>query len=260
MIEILFALAAATTVQVGGIGALPLPADAVGVQYQGEPALVVAGHAIVPVPVNAPLGARHVTVQTRTGERRIEFVVVAKEFPEQHLTIANPRLVNPLAEDLPRIRRERRMQDEAYARRTETRPQLAPFAQPVAGIVSSEFGFRRVYNGTPRSRHLGLDIAAVTGTPVLAPAPAAVAVTGDFFFNGKTVLLDHGGGLVTMYCHLDRVDVEGGAEVARGDAIGTVGATGRATGPHLHWTVSLQNVRVDPQQAMAVFNALAGGE
>ena len=263
MASALLALATALSVDAGGVIAVPLPDDFADARYGEEPALVVAGHAIVGVPADAPPGERSVTIAasaTSTARRHIAFTVVAKEFPEQHLTIENRRMVDPLPEDLERHRRERALQDAAYALRTPARADLAPFERPAPGPVSSPFGFRRVLNGQPRARHSGLDIAADAGTPVRAPAPATVAAVGDFFFNGNTVLLDHGGGLVTMYCHLQRIDVERGDAVRRGQGIATVGSTGRSTGPHLHWTVSLQNVRVDPQQAMAVLNALAGVE
>lgn len=247
------------TVEVGGVVALPLPAGTQEVRYEGERTLIVAGHAIVGIGADAEPGKRQAIAATSSGERALSFNVKSRHFPEQHLTFENQRMVDPLPVDLERHRRERAIQDAAYALRTAARDGLAPFDQPVQGIFSSLFGFRRVLNGQPRARHSGLDIAADTGTPVLAPAPATVAAVGDFFFNGKTVLLDHGGGLVTMYCHLHRIDVSVGAEVARGDAFAAVGTTGRSTGPHLHWTVSLQEVRVDPQQMMAVLNGLVDG-
>lgn len=252
----LLALGAALAVDVGGVLAVPLPAAVEEVRYLGEPALVVAGHALVGVGADARPGPRQLVVATAAGARTIVFEVRGRQFPEQRLTIDNPRLVNPEPADLARHRRERREQDAAYALRTPVRPGLLPFERPVAGPISSLFGFRRIFNGQPRARHSGLDIAAERGTPVRAPAPAAVAAVGDYFFNGNTVLLDHGGGLVTMYCHLQRIDVALGQAVARGDVLGAVGATGRATGPHLHWTVSLRNVRVDPLALMAAANGL----
>lgn len=248
---------ATLAVDAGGVLAVPLPKDVQSVRFQGEPALVVAGHAVVGVAADAPAGPRQLEVATADGDDTIPFEVRAKTFPEQHLTIQNRRLVNPEPADLARHRTERAEQDAAYALRTPVRSGLAPFARPAPGPFSSLFGFRRVFNGQPRARHSGLDIAAPEGTPVQAPAPGTVAAVGDYFFNGNTVLVDHGGGLVTMYCHLKRIDVILGQDVARGDWLGAVGSTGRSTGPHLHWTVSLRGVRVDPLALMDVFATLA---
>ena len=254
-------LAAAISVTVGGVAALPLPADSVSVEYQGDEALVLSGHALIGIGADAEPGKREVQVRTGSGaQHTLGFVVVGREFPEERLTIANRRHVNPEPADLERYARERRIQMDAYALRTVPRDDLLPFATPLEGRISSEFGYRRILNGQPRARHSGLDIAANTGTPIVVPAPGTVAVTGDFFFNGKTVQIDHGGGLITMYCHLSRIDVREGDEVRRGQLLGAVGATGRVTGPHLHWTISLRGVRVDPQSAVATLNALAGGE
>ena len=250
---------AVLAVDAGGVLAIPLPEGVQTAHYGDEPALVVAGHAIVGVEADAPAGTRQLRVQTAAGQETIAFEVRQREFPEQHITIANDRLVNPDPAALARHRRERIEQDAAYALRTVPRTELAPFLRPTPGPLSSLFGFRRVFNGQPRARHSGLDIAAPVGTPVRVPAPATVAAVGDYYFNGNTVMLDHGGGLVTMYCHLETTTVTVGETVARGDVLGTVGATGRATGPHLHWTASLQDVRVDPLALMAVFTALADG-
>ena len=254
-------LATAVSVTVGGVAALPVPADSVSVEYQGDEALVLSDHALIGIGADAEPGKREVLVRTGSGaQHTLGFVVVGREFPEERLTIANPRHVNPEPADLERYARERDIQLAAYALRTAPRDDLLPFAAPLEGRISSAFGYRRILNDQPRARHSGLDIAANTGTPVAVPAPGTVAVTGDFFFNGKTVQIDHGGGLVTMYCHLSRIDVREGDEVRRGQLLGAVGATGRVTGPHLHWTISLRGVRVDPQSAVATLNALAGGE
>ena len=257
-------LAAALTVEVGGVAAVPLPPDAASAHPADDPAaslLILEGHALIGVDADADAGRRDVLVRTTDGDTEtLSFVVVPRDFPEERLTIANQRHVNPEPVDLARYARERDIQLAAYALRTPLRDDLLPLALPLEGRISSEFGRRRILNGQPRARHSGLDIAADTGTAVIVPAPGTVAVVGDFFFNGKTVQVDHGGGLVTMYCHLSRIDVAEGETVGRGQVLGAVGATGRVTGPHLHWTVSLGEVRVDPQAAMATLNALGGAE
>jgi murein DD-endopeptidase MepM/ murein hydrolase activator NlpD len=121
--------------------------------------------------------------------------------------------------------------------------------------VSSLFGHRRFFNGQPRNPHSGLDIAASTGTPVLAPSSGQVVLVDDLYYNGKTVFLDHGQGLITMYCHLSEHAVAEGSTVEQGQIIGLVGATGRVTGPHLHWSVSLNGYRVDPNTLMTLLPA-----
>ena len=201
MTALVLMLAVTATVDTGGVAALPLPAGAVDVLYGDEPALIVADHVIVGVGLDAAPGRHHVVVRTAGGDKTIDFEVAAKQYPEQRLTIPDRRKVNPLPEDMQRIARESELQRAAYARRTPVRHDLLPFKQPVQGIYSSPFGLRRFLNDQPRSPHSGLDIAADTGTPVASPAPATVALTGDFFFSGNVVLLDHGGGLVSMYGH-----------------------------------------------------------
>ncbi|RMD80586.1 MAG: M23 family metallopeptidase, partial [Gammaproteobacteria bacterium] len=187
------------------------------------------------------------------GGRRwtLSFRVIPKDYPEQHISLADRRRVSPPARDLPRIRREAAALRAAFARwREAPRPPLA-LRLPVQAPVSSPFGLRRFFNGLPRRPHSGLDLAAPAGTPVRAPAPGRVTLAAELFFNGKTVVLDHGQGMQTLYCHLRRIAVAPGQQVGAGQVLGEVGATGRATGPHLHWSVSLNGARVDPALFLA---------
>ena len=241
----------------GGIFRFSLPDGADGAFFQGKPVMVHRGQAIVGVAIDTVPGNYEVEFSGPGGTARHGFRVVAKAYPEQRLTIENQRMVDPLPADLERIRDERRRQLEKYDLFTNRELDIVPFAKPVEGVTSSPFGRRRILNGQPKSPHSGLDIAAVTGTPIRAPAPGRVVLTGDLFFNGKTVFLDHGQGLVTMYCHLNGIDVGEGDEVRRGQVIGQVGATGRVTGAHLHWSVSLNGNRVDPAMVMEMLNASA---
>ena len=250
----------------GGIEVIPLPAEVEGVWFDERPVMVTSGPgaepvAIIGIPLGAQPGTRHVVIDASTGSYRHSFTVVEKAYPEQHITIANQRMVTPANQDLDRIRREAARMRAQY-KRFEPPPeplpgqvQQSPFPllQPVQGRVSSEFGLRRFYNGEARRPHSGLDIAAAEGTPIVASAAGLVSLTGDFYFNGNTVFLDHGSGLVTMGCHMSKIEVAQGARVSRGQLIGRVGATGRATGPHLHWSVYLNAERVDPRAALALF-------
>ena len=166
-------------------------------------------------------------------------------YPEQHLTVSK-NYVSPSAAELQRIRNESAKMTEVYTS-FSSRSIPQGMIWPLRGPQSSPFGVKRFFNGEERAPHSGVDIAAPTGTPIQAPAAGKVVLTGDFFFNGKSVFIDHGQGLISMLCHLDSIDIEQGREVLAGDLVGKVGATGRATGPHLHWTVSLNNARIEPR-------------
>lgn len=222
------------------------------VHYDGKRALVTRAEsgewvAVVGIPLDAAVGSHSLQVQGDGGTEQRSFEVVPKAYATQHLTLENKRMVNPYAKDLPRILAEQARSRAAFASWSDPEPSALRFTAPVDGRNSGTFGLRRIFNGEPRRPHGGMDIAAPTGTPVRAPADGRVVEVGDYFFNGKTVFVDHGRGLVTMYCHLDRIDVQPGDAVKAGQTIAAVGATGRVTGPHLHWTVSLNGTAVDPQ-------------
>jgi hypothetical protein len=185
------------------------------------------------------------------GMESITFDIKSMDYETQYLTVTNKRQVNPTEQDLVRIRRERAEMDQSFTHWDDSTSPVAGFILPTRGVVSSTFGLRRFFNNQPRNPHSGLDLAAAEGVAIVAPARGKVAVTGNYFFNGNTVLLDHGHGLVSMYCHMSRIDVTAGEIVAAGQVLGAVGQTGRVTGPHLHWSVSLNDARVDPNLFLA---------
>jgi murein DD-endopeptidase MepM/ murein hydrolase activator NlpD len=220
------------------------------VDADGHRALVVQDGrtwiAVIGIPLAAALGPRQVTVRDAAGSRVIEFTVGEKRYASQSLKVA-PRQVDLSPADLERANRERESLERALTHWSEPPPATLRWPAPVPGVRSSSFGMRRIFNGQSRNPHSGMDIAAATGTPVLAPADGTVLDTGDYFFTGNTVLLDHGRGLISMYCHLSAIDVHPGERIATGARIGAVGMTGRATGPHLHWALSLNRAWVDPE-------------
>lgn len=219
------------------------------VRYLDRPVLVVkhgGWHAVVGIPLEAEPGEQVLTIN---GERH-SFTLQPKAYAEQRLKVER-KYVAPSPEQLARYRREAARSRAALRTFSEAAPASLRLALPVEGRRSSPFGLRRFFNDEPRRPHSGLDLAAPTGTPIHAPAAGRVLDAGEFFFNGNTVFLDHGRGLVTMYAHLERISVEPGQTVEAGAVLGTVGATGRVTGPHLHWGVSLNGTMVDPDLFLA---------
>jgi murein DD-endopeptidase MepM/ murein hydrolase activator NlpD len=181
------------------------------------------------------------------GERTVarRFVVASGKFPTQNLKVA-PAYVEPPEGELARIAEDREKVKRVYDAPDSPRRFVKAFRKPVASRSAGSFGVRRVFNGQPRAPHDGVDLAAPEGQPVLAAAPAIVALAEDLYFSGNTVILDHGAGLFTTYLHLSETDVAVGDVVEAGQRIGAVGATGRATGPHLHWGARLHRSRVNP--------------
>jgi murein DD-endopeptidase MepM/ murein hydrolase activator NlpD len=237
----------------GGIALIELPASATPPRatLNGKPVMVLADGsaytAVVGLPLSTKPGTHRLKLENASGKAVTrEFTVADKTYQSQYISIKNKRMVNPEKRDMERIGRERRQIRKTLSSWNEHSPETLRFLLPVEGPVSSPFGLRRFFNEQARKPHSGLDLAAAEGTPIKAPASGRIADTGDFFFNGNTVFIDHGQGLVTMYCHMSRIDVEPDQTVAAGEIIGTVGKTGRVTGAHLHWGVSLNDARVDP--------------
>ena len=221
------------------------------VYFEDKPVMVVKAdglwQAVVGIPLSAKAGTLRIVVKRGEEKSTQLFSIKDKQYPTQYITVKDERKVNPNPLDMKRINQESSRIQEALTAWTETNNEPVNFVWPIKGRVSGLFGRRRVFNGEPRNPHSGMDIAAKTGTPIHAPAAGIVRGTGNYFFNGNTVFIDHGQGLITMFCHLSRIDVQDGQTVKQGDIIGAVGATGRVTGPHLHLGVSLNNERVEPR-------------
>jgi murein DD-endopeptidase MepM/ murein hydrolase activator NlpD len=243
----------------GGVAVVDLGTSAAAPKafIDGKPVLVVKEQdnwrAIVGLPLSYTPGTRQLTVQSATAKRQVPFSVVAKQYPEQRITLKNKRQVNPEPQDLTRINRELAIQTEAYRSFSPGTPSNLVLDKPVTGPLSSRFGVRRFFNGEERNPHAGLDFAVPAGTPIKTPAAGKVILIGDYFFNGNTVFVDHGQGFISMFCHMSKIDVQNGQVLARGAVVGRVGSTGRATGPHMHWNVSLNDARVDPAIFIGAF-------
>jgi murein DD-endopeptidase MepM/ murein hydrolase activator NlpD len=200
--------------------------------------------AVVGIPLAAQPGTEMLSVQG-AGPAQRSITIEPMQYAEQRLNVA-PGKVDLSKKDLARHEREREHQAKVMATFTEKPPATLRMLVPTEGRRSSSFGLRRIFNGQSRNPHNGMDIAAPNGTPVRAPLAGKVIDTGDYFFNGNTVWIDHGAGLLTMYCHLSAIHVKPGDTVAAGDLIASVGSTGRSTGPHLHWSIMLNRTMVDP--------------
>ena len=233
----------------GGIAFIDLgPAGAATpvVKYNGKRVLVMnkdgQWRAAIGVPLDSGVG--RATIALADGSS-LSFDVDEHAYREQRLKVASS-YVSLSEEALARVGRERKIIDAALTNWRDVPLADVSLDAPVDGPRSSSFGLRRFFNDQPRSPHKGMDIAATAGTPIKAPREGVVTATGDYYFNGNTVILDHGQGYITMYCHLSEIDVEQGQVVMTGDVLGAVGATGRVTGPHLHFGTYLNGTAVDP--------------
>ena len=202
--------------------------------------------AVVGIPLSQATGGAQLHIGDPKATDAVQsFKVLAAHYRTQRLTVP-PSQVDLSSADLKRVDGEHERIHAALATFSSQPPATLRLHPPVAGERSSSFGLRRYFNGAARDPHSGMDIAAAQGTAVHAAAEGVVIDTGDYFFNGNTVLIDHGSGLITMYCHLSRIDVHTGQRVRVNEVIGAVGATGRVTGPHLHFGVALNRAFVDP--------------
>lgn len=234
----------------GGIAIVPLPGQSAQppiVQYAGHRVTVVPQDngqwtALVGIPLKATAGTETIQVNS-TG--KIPFTIQDKRYRTQRINIRDKNKVDPDDESTTRILQELKIQQGIKSRFSPQPPDLS-FIRPAPGADTGRFGMRRIFNGQSRNPHSGMDIAAAKGTPVKVTANGRVLYTGNFFFSGNVVYVDHGSGVISMYAHLSRIQVRLGDPVQQGDIIGAVGSTGRATGPHLHWSVYLNGEAVDP--------------
>jgi len=244
----------------GGVAIIDLGKEKpVSTLYKERPVMTLQNdqhwQAVVGIPLTARPGKHNLMLRSADGNTTtIAFEIKEKEYKAQHITIKNKRKVNPYAEDMDRIISDKQRINTALTTFSTRDPDTLKLHQPVDGRFSSPFGLRRFFNQQPRKPHSGMDIAAPAGTPIQAAASGVVVETGDYFFNGNTVFIDHGQGLITMYCHMNRIDVKTGQRVTRGEKIGEVGETGRVTGAHLHWSVTLNRAMVDPTLFLPVLN------
>ena len=245
----------------GGVRMIEVPGTASApptVTYQDHRVLVLRVKdkwiAVVGLPLSLTPGAQSICVSAPVGGTAtiaapacnpLGFPIGPKTYVEQRLKV-EPAKVDLSPADAERAAAETTHIHTAIATYSDANPVTLRLLQPVPGRRSSSFGLRRVFNGEPRNPHTGMDIAAPTGTPILAATWGTVVDTGNYFFNGNTVIVDHGGGLLTMYCHLSSIEVKVGQNLTRGEELGKVGMTGRVTGPHLHFGVILNQVFVDP--------------
>ena len=241
----------------GGVAVVKLGetnSHALDVTYDGKRVLTVKTAdgllALVGLPLETQPGPQTLQIKASEGALKLAyattFEVKPKVYPAQHLTISS-RFMQPSDDDIARNERDQIAIARAKAHWSDEAPANFTLDLPAAGPLSARFGLRRVLNGKESSSHAGLDVAIGTGTPLRAAAAGRVIATGNYFYSGQSVFIDHGQGFITLYIHMSRIDVKEGDAIARGAPLGLSGATGRVTGPHLHWSVLLNGTYVDPE-------------
>jgi len=234
----------------GGIAVIKLMQDDPrSFRFRGKPVLVARINGVTSALVGLPLSLKpgeHFIEASADGQVHKKFFKVRdKKYTTQNITITDKRKVNPYASDMERILAEKTRKQKARDHYSRALVDV-DFLLPVTGTRTGSFGRRRVFNGQQRRPHSGMDIATATGTPILSPSAGKVIELGDFFFSGNLVYIDHGQGLISMFAHLSEIDVEIGEQINKGQVVGKVGATGRVTGPHLHWSLGLNGTWIDP--------------
>jgi murein DD-endopeptidase MepM/ murein hydrolase activator NlpD len=211
----------------------------------------------IPVPLEQEEGEIEVVlIWEQNGSKqskKIALIVKQGTYIENKLKV-DPDLTSPSPENLKRIEREQKELNAVYAALTKTPLWKDSFQPPINTKVTSRFGNRRTFNGEVKSRHQGVDLRAKTGVPIFAANTGVVVFAKELFLAGNTVIIDHGAGITSSYAHLNSIDVKVGQTVKRGEKLGAAGATGRVTGPHLHWGMRVNGVLVDPHQMRTVFN------
>lgn len=236
----------------GGIALLAVESGliATSASYQNKKIAIInkdnKNYFLIGLALSSKPGIHSIKVKNQQGEfQKISFRVKPKTYKAQYLTIKNKRKVNPYKNDMARILKEKKRKNKAR-KNWRNEPVKADFSVPVDGRISSIFGLRRFFNEQARRPHSGLDIAAPQGTAIRAIESGRVIESGNFFFSGNMVYLDHGQGLISLYAHMHEIQVKPGEQVHKGQIIGTVGETGRVTGPHLHLAVIANQTLVDP--------------
>ena len=215
---------------------------------------------LIGIDLDTKPGRHTLLVEGKAGDRLLQaskpLVVTTRQFPTRRLTV-DDAFVNPPEEVVARIASEARELEHLWADSVPERLWTGRFMAPVPQAANSAFGTRSIFNGQPRSPHGGADFPSPAGTPVRAPAGGRVVLARDLYYTGGTVVIDHGAGVVSLFAHLSRTDVSNGELIETGHGIGLVGATGRVTGPHLHWSLRVGAARVDPISLLSVLGSPA---
>ena len=236
----------------GGLALLKFPAKPKFLTQKRNYCVVKEGKewvALIPIPLGQK-GSIEIPYICDGKQDRVRIDVKDKAYKQQFITIKNKKKVTPPKRDNKRIMREVRSRNKCIARHSSFSPKSFKMIKPIDVALRDDFGRQRFFNNRPRSPHSGTDLSAPRGTKIKAPLAGRVILLGDLYFNGRMVLLDHGQGLVSAYSHLSKIYYPSGTWLEQGEHIGEVGSSGRATGPHLHWSVYLNGVAVNPRLFM----------